>query len=86
MAASVNSDSKGVVIRRMDFGPFVDSGPVAYRNEDALKHARELYPAFAGNFVQSDIFDPQFWDRSNRYTMTLLTVGRLLEVPTSKAF
>lgn len=54
-------------------------------NTVALQHARELFPRFARNFEQRDIFDPLFWSGSQRYALAILMAGRLREVSASKA-
>ncbi len=55
-------------------------------NDAALQHAGQLLPNFARNFVKGDIFDVELWASGNRtYTLTLLMIGRLLEVPRERA-
>jgi len=44
---------------------------------EALAHARMLLPEFAGNFLLSDMFDPQLWTSGRHYALTILMAGRL---------
>jgi hypothetical protein len=66
---------------RSDLRPYgVDS------NRLALEHARTVLPQFAVNFVQGDLFDVELWGgASHHYALTLLMLGRLLEVPKPQA-
>jgi prolyl 4-hydroxylase len=48
-------------------------------NSRALEHARILLPGLAGRFSAGDLFDCELW-RGPRYALTLLMLGRLLEV------
>jgi SAM-dependent methyltransferase len=50
------------------------------RNEAALGHARELLPRFSGNFRAGDMFDCSAWEGGPRFVLTILMLGRLLEV------
>jgi SAM-dependent methyltransferase len=55
-------------------------------NGVAVAHARLLLPRFAQNFVQGDLFDVTLWgEGSRRYTLALLMLGRLFEVPRDRA-
>jgi hypothetical protein len=55
-------------------------------NDAALEHAGQLLPDFVENFVKGDLFDVELWASGNRtYTLTLLMIGRLLEVPRERA-
>lgn len=44
---------------------------------EALEHARVLLPEFAGNFLLSDMFDPELWTSGRHYALTILMAGRL---------
>jgi SAM-dependent methyltransferase len=55
------------------------------RSAPALAHARELQPAFAANFVLSDLFDCAAWASGRRYALALLMIGRLHEAPELQA-
>jgi SAM-dependent methyltransferase len=54
-------------------------------NAVAIEHAQVLFPEFADNFEQRDIFDPLVWSGPRRYALALLMAGRLKEVSASKA-
>jgi hypothetical protein len=48
----------------------------------AIGHAKGLLPAFADHFLVGDLFDTERWaGGGERYLLTLLMVGRLLEAP-----
>lgn len=52
----------------------------------ALGHARQLQPELAAKFLQGDLFEIESWASGNqRYTLAILMLGRLLEVPTESA-
>ncbi|MGH7389316.1 MAG: class I SAM-dependent methyltransferase [Candidatus Rokuibacteriota bacterium] len=60
------------------FGIDTDAGRVA--------HARELLPAFAGNFVAGSLFaSEEIWPEGRRYALVILMPGRLLEVEPERA-
>jgi len=55
-------------------------------NDTALVHARQLWPQFAHNFVDGNLFDVELWSGNTRhYRLGLLMLGRLLEVPRERA-
>lgn len=52
----------------------------------SIKHAQELLPEYAQNFIVGDMFDcNELWSEDSRYTLTLLMPGRLLEVGSAQA-
>jgi SAM-dependent methyltransferase len=50
------------------------------RNAFALEHVGILLPEYSANFKQANLFDWESWSSEKRYALTLLMVGRLLEV------
>lgn len=51
-----------------------------------VEHARQLYPDYAGNFCQGNMFDSEWpWLDGRRYTLALLMPGRLLEADPDRA-
>jgi 2-polyprenyl-3-methyl-5-hydroxy-6-metoxy-1,4-benzoquinol methylase len=52
----------------------------------ALDHARQLQPELPAKFLQGDLFEIESWASGNqRYTLAILMLGRLVEVPTESA-
>jgi hypothetical protein len=54
-------------------------------NAEAINHAEVLQPVHAGNFLVGDFFETALWEKTNRYVLALLMVGRLSEVPPDRA-
>jgi hypothetical protein len=71
----------GVCGNRDDLVPFgIDS------NSAAIAHAKKLLPMFANNFSCGDLFELENWGcDSRRYALTIVMLGRLLEVPSEQA-
>jgi hypothetical protein len=56
------------------------------KNKRVIQHAHLLLPQFWRNFVVGDIFEPQSWhSETRRYSLALLMLGRLTEVPAEQA-
>jgi 2-polyprenyl-3-methyl-5-hydroxy-6-metoxy-1,4-benzoquinol methylase len=52
---------------------------------ESIRHAKELLPQFAGNFVHGNFFDPSSWPVAHRYAFAMIMAGRLLEVRKEEA-
>ena len=65
---------------RSDLIPFgVDT------NRFAVQHARQLLPQFADNFTHGSLSDVEVWATDRRYSLAMIMLGRLLEVPKEDA-
>lgn len=54
-------------------------------SEDKIGHAHALLPEHLANFAVGDLFDPEYWRRFPVMDLTMLMLGRLVEVPRPRA-
>ncbi|HWY53099.1 MAG TPA: class I SAM-dependent methyltransferase [Terriglobales bacterium] len=54
-------------------------------NAGALEHSRTLHPSIPGNFIEGDFTDPAAWSSERRYELGILMIGRVMEIPLSRA-
>lgn len=55
------------------------------RNEEAVQHANTLFPGASRRFLIGDFFQPSTWNSLPRMALSILMIGRLLEVPGSRS-